>query len=315
MSNHTLQSAHALLAAKSYPAARRAVQGLLNGRPNDPVLLAFAVEIEREAGDHRKALELVRDALRIAPDNAQLRELEIRTVATLRWKKEAGELLVRFEQDFPHQRWRIDGLRVTIDSLHERAVSLKSRIDQEAETAGESPAALRAYGIAYHKINDLFRAQRLLLAAQPSFPGDVELDETLAVNSFQLVRPATARRYATLAVAAAPERSRMRHLRALSYLLYLPPFFVFAHLMLLVTVSSTIVGKYGSWVVALALPLLFGALLTIWYDLVSVALQWPAHKYLIGVFVLFAAAYFTVINARLHRRFFERQASVKIRKY
>ena len=312
---HSLASARALLAAKSYPAARRAARDLLKNEPDNPWLLAFAVEIEAEAGDHKQALSLCRSALKTAPDNVNLREQEIFTLAELRRKREARDALKRFEQDFPQQRSRIENLRLLVDALYQRTVKLKSKLDEVAETYAADPLTQRDLGMAYSRIGDVFRAQRLMLAAHPSFRDDLELNEALATNSFQLVRPAAARKYATLALATAPERRRMSFLKIASYALYFPPFFLFGQLFVLIQCARSIAGWLLAFCAAVFLFQPLGDLISLCWDCLSVALSLPLYKYEIASYALFFGGYAIATEQDYYDRLFARNKTVKLRKY
>lgn len=288
---------------------------MLKERPDDTSLMRFAVEIEMAAGEHKKAVELARQSLQFAPDDVDLREQEITALAHLRRRSEAERLLKRFEQDFPLYKWKIEPLKIMMDSLYERSIKLKSRLDEYEEFANEDPANARELGLAYHAINDLFRAQRVMLGAHQSFPDDVKLNEALATNSFQLVRPATARKYASLALASAPDNGRMRLIKYVSYLLYFPPFFLIAHFMKVVVLSNTLVSWYGGIVVGIALVYFAADLERIWWDILSVALKWPLYKYSsIFVFAL-VVIYLLATHERLYHRFVPKKRALKVRDY
>jgi tetratricopeptide (TPR) repeat protein len=312
---HSLASARALLEAKSYPAARRSIQDMLKERPNDTSLLTLAVEIEVQAGDHKKALELVRQALQTSPDNAELREQELMALGALRRKGEARDALKRFAQDFPHQRWRIDRMTIMVDSLYGRGAKLKLFLDEFGETTGDHPSTQRDLGIAYHKINDLYQAQRLMLAAHPHFADDIEINEALAANSFQLVRPAAARKFANLALSASPHQGRMRLLRVASYFLYLPPFFVLGHCLKLAFTTTTFLGRYGPLAVGILIAMAAHSLNSIWLDLISVAARWPVYKYDIVILPIFLCVYLLATNEDIYRKIIPKHRSIKVRNY
>jgi predicted Zn-dependent protease len=313
---HSLASARALLAAKSFPAARRALAELLKERPDEPALLSFAVEIEEQAGDHKKALELARAALKTAPDNAVLRNQEIDALCRLGRKAEAGAAVERFKTDFPFEFRRIAEMKVMLDAIHGRSKKLKSLLDGWSEEDDLSPEELVTLGIGYSKIGDLYRAQRLLLEAHRDLPDDFALNEALATNSYLLVRPATARKYATLALAARPDHGRLRFLKAATYLLYWPPFFVLAHLMSLALLSQPIAGRIGVLFVMIPLMYLCGDLLDVWWHALSVVLKIPSFLplSLVGTLV-FILIWWAAMDDRYYNRFFGQTKELKVRRY
>jgi tetratricopeptide (TPR) repeat protein len=313
---HSLASARALLAAKSFPAARRAVGELLKERPDDAALLSFAVEIEQEAGEYKTALELARAALKTSPDNSVLRAHEIDALYRLGRKAEMSGAVGRFEKDFPWARGQIDLMKIQLDSMHGRTQRLKSMLDGWSADTDQSPEELRNLGIGYYKIGELYRAQRMMLEAHRAFPDDFELNEALATSSYLLVRPATARKYATLALAARPDHGQLRFLKAATYLLYWPPFFVMAHCMSLALLGLPFLGKYGALAVVLLLMFLFGDLINIWWHALSVVLQRPT--FLLGSLagtLLYGLTWFAVTDERFYKRLFGRKKELKVRRY
>jgi predicted Zn-dependent protease len=312
---HSLASARALLAAKSFPAARRALTELLKERPDDPALLSFAVEIEEQAGDHKKALELARAALKTAPDNAVLRNQEIDALFNLERKKETSAAVERFQKDFPFEFRRINDMKLMLDSLYDRPQKLKSTLDGWSEGAYQTPMMRRNLGIGYSRVGDLYRAQRMMLEAHRDFPDDFELNEALATNSFNLVRPATARKFASMALAARPDHGQLRVLKAATYLMYWPPFFIFAHFISLALASRIFVGTYPALALILGLFYFLGDLPNIWWHVVSVLMQKSTLLLSLASMLLFWLSWQASVNERFYQRYFGWKKELKVRKY
>ena len=110
---HSVASIEALLTAESYSAARRALRELLRENPDDSTLHRLQVKIEVEAGEHRQALEYVRAALQMSPDDIELRYQEIDIVMALNQRSEVRTLAERFKQDFPYDYWRLEGVKLS----------------------------------------------------------------------------------------------------------------------------------------------------------------------------------------------------------
>lgn len=311
---HTLHSARALLDAKSFVAARRAVAELLKERPQDPALLIFAAEIEKEDGNNKASHELIRSALTHHPDNVLLREEEVLVLSRLRKKRQARDALERFKRDFPHARFRIENLTVVVDSLYGRSAKLKRMLDSFGE-ARNSPHVQRELGIAHHKINDLFTAQRLLEAAHEHFSDDAVLNETVATNSFQLGLPGRARTYARLALKSSPDNRRLRWLYWASYLLYFPPFYVATMFMAIVLTGLALFGRLTAGAICLALVVFFGDLYSFWFDALSVLAQWPVYKWSYVGYFLFFAIYLLVGIPDSFNKIIPRRRNVILKKY
>ncbi|MEP3476119.1 MAG: hypothetical protein ABJN57_07870 [Hyphomicrobiales bacterium] len=156
-----------------------------------------------------------------------LRKAEFDALIKLRKKKLSKQAFEKFKQDFPNHFQMLEGMQVSLDSIQGKVKNLKKTLDRFGNDNG-NPSLQKDLGIARHKICDLFYAQELMEKAHPHFPDDAQLNATLAMNSYQLVRPATARKYARLALQADHRNVQMRLISWLSYGLYLPNIFLFA---------------------------------------------------------------------------------------
>jgi hypothetical protein len=131
-----------------------------------------------------------------------------------------------------------------------------------------------------------------------------------------LVRPATARKYATLALAARPDNGRLRFLKAATYALYWPPFFIIAHFLALAQVCGPLLGQYGGIAVVVGIIYFFGDLLGVWWHALSVVLKIPSFLplSLVGTLV-FILIWWAAMDDRYYNRFFGRTKELKVRRY
>lgn len=250
-----LNTARALLQAKNFEAARRIIKEILENHPDDIDSWELYIKLEMEAKNFKKSLELCHQTLKRFPDNAILRKAEFDALIPLKKKKEAKQAFEKFKQDFPNFFHQIESMRISLDAIQGNVRNLKKTLDEFGNDS-ENPSMNRNLGIARHKICDLFYAQELMEKAHPHFLNDAQLNAFLAMNSYQLVRPATARKYARLALKADPRNVQMRLVSWLSYGLYLPNVFLFAKLCMVFLCLIPLVSKVFCLVIFISFILL-----------------------------------------------------------
>ncbi len=254
-----LNSARAMLSAKNFPAARRMVREALDKNTDDLAAWNLRIEIEMEDKAYKEAIRLSRLILERHPTNLGLREKEFFAVAQVRKKRAARKLAARFKEDFPHATGTIRNMGLTLDSLSENTNRVRDVLEEFSDYITDAEDK-KNIGTGYHNINDPIRAQAMLLEAHEELPNDAELNTVLATNSFQLMKPATTRRHARLALQSDPTNRRMRYIIPASYLIYFPPFFVFGLVLCCFFSVQALFGKYAAYA-CIGLYFFFGGIL------------------------------------------------------
>jgi len=309
-----LNTARALLRAENFDGARRIVRKALEESPEDLHAWSLRIDIEMEAGEYKEALVIVRQVLAKHPDYISVRESEFFAVARLRKKGEARRLFEKFREDFPQQTVRLETMGMVLDSLSEKTKQLSNKLAKYS-AASTNPRSTRDHGITHHRINDLWTAQRLMLEAHPHFPNDAELNATLATNYFQLVRPAAARRYAGLALAANPADRRMAFLKKVSWLIYFPPFFILSVILMVFFSMDRLFGRIPAYVLSFVPYYFLLDFNRIWYSLLIV-IAGAEVKFLSTLFtILWIGLFSLAIHPGLYAKVFRPRKSVSLKKY
>jgi len=309
-----LNTARALLKAGNFDGARRIVRKALEENPENLWAWNLRIDIEMEAGQYKEALVLARQVLANHPDNVYVREIEFYAIGRLRKKREAKRIFERFSEDFPHQTGRIKTMRMALNSLSERLNKVSQTLREYGETATD-PQSVKELGLAHHRINDLWTAQRLLLEAHPHFPNDAELNAALATNYFQLARPATARKYARLALATNPAERRMALLMKASWLQYWPPFFFITVLFMIYYAIGSLFGKIASNIAIIVIIFTTGKLFDVWYDILNVMTEINIASYKIIPFLAWIALYTVCMAPDFYSKLFGKKKPVKLKKF
>lgn len=309
-----LDSARALLAAKNYPGARQAVQKVLDTAPGDTRAWHLRAEIEMAAGKPRDALAILRPVLADHPDNALLRSAEFD--ATLRdgQKREAARLRDRFAADFPYLDHRVEAMTLHLDAARGRTRSASRKLKEYGE-AVHDPASLKGLGISHHRIDDIFRADRMMREAHEHFPGDAELNAALASNCFQLARPGDARRFARLALAADPTNRRMALLIKASWAMYFPPFWMLTAMVAVFYGVDVLLGRIAAYLSLVPILLLTKSFWDLPYDILTVATGVDIGALSIPCTFAWIAVYMLTTVPRFYDRFIGRRKSVSLKKY
>ncbi|MCV0429039.1 MAG: tetratricopeptide repeat protein [Roseibium sp.] len=237
----SLNTARALLTAQNFEGARRLVNEFLEKQPDDIGCWRFRIQIEMEAENYKEALHICRNILQTHPENAGLRELEFDALAYLRKKKEARKAYEKFKTDFPHHHNCIETMQYSLDALDGETQKINRFLD-EFDIDDLDFSVIRDFGITYHKMGNVFRAQQYLEKAHSHFFDDYEFNKTLAMNSLQLGRLAKARKYARIALGISPRDRHMWVLIFASYLFYLPQFYIFNAILVL---ANLVIGLAG----------------------------------------------------------------------
>lgn len=314
MSGGSFNTARALLKAGNYESARRIVRKALDEDPKNLKAWELRIEIEAAAGKKKEALALARQILADHPDSASLRIAEFDALIQLRKKREAKKTRDRFKEDFPYLTNRIETMNLQLDasSGKTRRVSDKLREYAEHSYGLESQKDL---AIAHHRIDDIFRARHLMDEIHPEFPDDAELNAAMASNYFQLLRPATARKYARLALAADPTDRRMSFLIKASWLMYFPPFFIVSIFLIIFYGLDALFSRLITYLILIPILFLsadlFNACKTVTFILLgfdpplSAALLW----------VGWGTVYLCATAPAVYNLIFKRAKAVSLKKY
>lgn len=316
---NSFNTARALLEADNFEGARKEINKFLDNNPDDFSAWFFRIEIEKKSKNFKDGLELCRTLLAKYPDNFRLRETEFHLLINLGKKRDAKKVLANIKADFPSHGHDLETLGVILDNAHGRFDKVRGLMETFTDE-GMSDYQKRSVGIAHHKLHDLYRAQRLMKEAHSSFPNDFELNATLATNSFQILRPATARKYARLALLDKPIDRRMRFLITASYLLYFPPFFMLGIFCLFFLHITSVIGA-SLWGQLLSLPFCllllftFSNLNSLWYEIITVLLHYDVDTYRSIFTIGFIVIYFLLTMPGLFDKFFKSSKNLKLKKY
>nr|WP_319384895.1 hypothetical protein [uncultured Roseibium sp.] len=311
--SHSLNTARALLEAKNFDGARKLVNKFLEETPDDIRCWTMRIQIEMKAGCYQEALRICRNVLQQHPDNAVLRELEFDALAFLRRKREAKVAFEKFRADFPSQYIRLRNMQFSLDTLDGNTQKLNRQLNKfERDDIGLSDK--RNLGVFYHKTLNVFRAQKLMEDVHPEYPDDLELNKTLAQNSLLLGKLATARKYARTALRLAPGDRHMRTLIFISYVYYLPQFYILnASIMLL----NLVVCYFG-----LAVAAIFGFFAStyafkaasLFERMTSIVLDAEIF-HSIYFFLTFLLSYFLVQYPKYFKFIYETTREVRLKRY
>jgi len=309
-----LNTARALLRAENFEGARRIVRKALDENPDNLRAWELRIEIEMEAGDFKQALELTRRVLADHPDNVPVRELEFHALARLRKKREAKRVFEQFRADFPFMTNRIEVMTMTLDSLSERVKKVSESLNKYSESSTD-PESIRGFGIAHHRVNDLWTARRMMQEAHTHFPDDAELNAARATNYFQLARPALARKYARLALANNPADRRMAFLKKISWVMYFPPFYLLSALLVVFYALDRLVGRIPAYIAIFFCLLLLIDLYRVWYSVIIVVTGFDWNR--LGTLLLFTwgILYALAISPAFYAKIFKPRKSVTLKKY
>lgn len=309
----SLNTAIALLEAKNFDGARRLVNELLEEAPDDISCWILRIRIESTKENYKEALRICRDVLRQHPENADLRNLEFETLGCLRRKRDAKKTFEKFKTDFPNDHVRIRDMQLCLDALHGKTW----KFIQYMESLGgdeDGPEVKRDLGLLYHKTLDFFRAQRYMTDASAFYPDDLELNKALAQNSLQLGKLALARNYARNALRLSPGDRHMRTLILISYLFYLPQFYVFNILFLIAQMAYCYFGLIISFVI---LFLLFGTAidLVIFFERVAGIFVGRETDVSFVLYFVYLFIFLLVQYPDYWKFLYERKSTVKMKKY
>ena len=310
----SINTARSLLSAKNYNGARRMVQEMLENEPENMMAWILRIEIEMEAGEFKQALEYSRQVLSSHPDKVAIREQELLALMRLRKKKEAKQVFEKFKTDFPHNRHEIQTLQMGITALEGNSRKLRSTLEAFDDN-NSNPYLKRSLGISYHNINDMFRAQKLMEEAYPHFPDDEELGVALAANSFQINRPATARKFARATLAHSPANKQMRNIIPFSYTLYFPYFYILNAIISTIVISQIFISKILSYILFAIILYLFINFMNIFPDIIALlsGVSFLGKGYLYQIPFIFI--YLFVVDRFISNNFLRNKKSVKLKKY
>lgn len=313
MASH-LNSARAMLSAKNLPAARRMVREALDKNTNDLAAWNLQIEIEMEDKAYKEAIRLSRQVLAHHPSNADLREKEFFAVVRGGKKRDARKLAARFKEDFPHATGAIRGMDLTLDGLSENTNRVRDVLEEFSgyiTDAGDK----KNIGTGYHNINDPIRAQPMLLEAHEELPNDPELNTVLATNSFQLMKPATTRRHARLALREDPANRRMRYIIPASYLIYFPPFFIMGLVFCCFFSVQALFGKYAAYA-CIGLYVFFGSvLINLPMRVFQTLTQIPVVSWSKILMILWIVTYVLMSFPQYFDMLFGRKKTVKLKRF
>ncbi|WP_299477380.1 hypothetical protein [uncultured Roseibium sp.] len=310
---YSLNTARALLEAKNFDGARRLVNEILEKKPDDISCWNLRIKIESEAENYKEALRICRDVLRQHPENVILREWEFDALAHLRRKREAKKVLEKFKADFPDHYGRIENMQFCLDALRGKTQKLSKYLENLGDNDLDPEEKLNL-GLFYHKTCNVFRAQQYMVDAHPFYPDNFELNKTLAQNSLQLGKLATARKFAHLALRLSPGDRHMRALIAVSYIYYMPQFYLLNAVVMLVNLANSY----------------FGLLLAVPFMLFVGIVGFEAHIFIIKIiniflnfellngrylFYGFLFSYFFIQYPDYFKFVYERKKEVKLKRY
>ena len=314
MSGASLNTARALLKAENFDGARRIVRKALDEDPKNINAWQLRVDIEIEAKQPKEALKLVRQILAENPQNAGLRNSEFEALMKAGKKREARKIRDRFKTDFPFLSHRIELMDLQLDAASGKTKSVSKKL-QEFSSENDNPIILKDLGIAHHRIDDIFRARRMMDQAHPEFPNDPELNAAMATNYFQLARPGTARKYARLALAADPSNRRMALLIKTSWLMYFPPFFLLSLMLALFYGFDSLVGRIAAWIALIPIVLIGLDFYNIAFSVLIVLTGFELNFIRTLIVIGWIALLLFVTVPAIYNKFFKRKKSVTLKKY
>jgi tetratricopeptide (TPR) repeat protein len=248
------------------------------------------------------------------PDSAALRIAEFDVLVKLRKKREARKTRDRFKEDFPYLTNRIEMMDLQLDASAGKTKRVSEKLREYAQNS-YGLGNKKDIAIAHHRIEDIFRARRLMDEVHPEFANDAELNAAMASNYFQLARPAKARKYARLALAADPTNRRMSFLIKTSWLIYFPLFYFMTVFMLLFYSLDALLGRLAAWLIVLPLAYIFADFFNIFKDALFILLgtEPPLADALLvlGWFTVYLAA----TAPSVYSFIFRRSKTVSLKKY
>lgn len=314
MSGGSFNTAQALLKAGNFESARRIVRKALDENPNNLRAWELRIEIETQAGEHKEALKLVRQVLTDHPDSAPLRKAEFSALMSLGKRREGKKTRDRFKEDFPFLTNYIEMMNLQLDAHSGNTKKVAGKLQEYGEhTYGAE--SLKNLGIAHHRIDDIFRAKRMMNESHAEFPNDPELNAAIATNYFQLARPGTARKYARLALAADPANRRMSLLIKASWLMYFPPFFCLTFILKLIYGFDSLVGRIGSYLLMIPIILLSIDFFNITFSALIVLTGFDWNGLDTVLWISWLGLQITVTVPGIYKKIFERKKSVTLKKY
>jgi tetratricopeptide (TPR) repeat protein len=248
------------------------------------------------------------------PDSAALRSVEFDAVFQSGKKREAKKTRDRFAEDFPYLTNRIEIMNLQLDASAGKTRKVSKKLREYADSA-YGPDNQKDLAIAHHRIDDLFRARRLMDEVHPEYPNDAELNAAMASNYFKLGRPATARKYARLALAADPSNRRMSLLIKSSWLMYFPPFYVMTIVFIISYGTDSLLGRIPAHIAAILTIFLLSDYTNIGYSFIIVLTGIEFGRFTMVFIVLYIVLYFSSVNAGVYETLFKRKKSVSLKKY
>lgn len=226
----SINTARALLKAGNTQGARRIAHEALNANPDDARAWDLLIDLERDAGNFRKSLELAEQYLEKNPDHIGARQSELLALILLGKKTRARKAIARLEEDFPYARTAIAQAKLLMESRFgsDRRAAAKYKQMRENGDIDDPMAEARLRSNAF----DFFGARKVLLGILKDDPGGREVNREMAFNEFILARPFAARRHADIALRERPTDVSLRWLRKLTWFSLFPPIY-FYHLFIL----------------------------------------------------------------------------------
>lgn len=212
-----LATAKAQFQAGNRDGARRAAGKVLEEDPESLEALHFLAQVELEAENFAKALQLMEQALAKAPNDPNLRSEELYILMKAGKKRRSRLGLKRFEKEFPYSLAHIARLKISYENHFGSDRKAVKKFSEWARPGNEA-----AEGVLRTTAGELWAGQRLLRIALRNDPNNAYIAENFALNQFLLSKPTSARRAARQALAADPTNGSMRWLKMLTWLSYYP---------------------------------------------------------------------------------------------
>lgn len=218
----SLNTARALLDAKSHRGARREVNRVLQDEPENLAARVLASDIEFDAQNFDKAVQLSRAILADNPMQVTARINEALGLLYSGKTREAAEKVEEFERDLPFMTNHVEQLKFALNANRGKHKEALTALDNF--TYSQVSSDNRNEAIARYQLGDFYVANRLLRESAEKHPDDYKVSATCALSCLSLCKLSLARRYARQALSIEPHNRHMKLLIFMSYLLYFPPF-------------------------------------------------------------------------------------------
>ncbi len=220
----SLEHGWAFLSAGNAAGAMRAAKQALNDDPNDVEALDLLQQAHITSRDYRSADEVIKQWLRLSPDDSDAHAANIFLLIALGFQDEATVAIKSFGEAFPHDGHRLSYLEALWDASFGRPDRAASRLQDLYGTFGGDPSILLMLGRALFDARNPLAAEEPIETVLSQDANNVDALHILAFTRYRAFRFGEARALAKQVRERGGTESSIKFLPFLTWVSLFPPF-------------------------------------------------------------------------------------------